>query len=196
MSKTGRKPLERPSLAQIEAEISRVKYKSGFGRAMRSTIYALAVVAAIAVLVATLWMPVLQITGMSMSPTMEDGQIVLCIKSNQFEAGEPVAFYYNNKILVKRIIASAGSWVDIDEKGNVYVDGLLLNEPYLTEKALGECNIELPYQVPDGKVFVMGDDRAVSLDSRTTAVGCVSSEQLLGQVRIRIWPLAEFGPIQ
>lgn len=196
MSKTGRKPLERPSLAQIEAEISRVKYKSGFGRAMRSTIYALAVVAAIAVLVATLWMPVLQITGMSMSPTMEDGQIVLCIKSNQFEAGEPVAFYYNNKILVKRIIASAGSWVDIDEKGNVYVDGLLLNEPYLTEKALGECNIELPYQVPDGKVFVMGDDRAVSLDSRTTAVGCVSSEQLLGKVRIRIWPLAEFGPIQ
>lgn len=196
MSKTGKKPLERPSLAQIEAEISRVKYKSGFGRAMRSTIYALAVVAAIAVLVATLWIPVLQITGMSMSPTMEDGQIVLCIKSNQFEAGEPVAFYYNNKILVKRIIASAGSWVDIDEKGNVYVDGLLLNEPYLTEKALGECNIELPYQVPDGKVFVMGDDRAVSLDSRTTAVGCVSSEQLLGQVRIRIWPLAEFGPIQ
>ena len=196
MSKTGKKPLERPSLAQIEAEISRVKYKSGFGRAMRSTIYVLAVVAAIAVLVATLWMPVLQITGMSMSPMMEDGQIVLCIKCNQFEAGEPVAFYYNNKILVKRIIASAGSWVDIDEKGNVYVDGLLLNEPYLTEKALGECNIELPYQVPDGKVFVMGDDRAVSLDSRTTAVGCVSSEQLLGQVRLRIWPLAEFGPIQ
>jgi len=195
MSKTGRKTLERPNLAQIEAEISRVKYKSGFGRAVRSTIYVLAVVAAVAVLVATLWMPVLQITGMSMSPTMEDGQIVLCIKSSEFDTGEPVAFYYNNKILVKRIIASAGSWVDIDEQGNVYVDGHLLEEPYLREKAFGECNIELPYQVPDGKVFVMGDDRAVSLDSRTTAVGCVSSEQLLGQVKFRIWPFAAFGPI-
>ena len=196
MSKNSQQPLERPNLSQIEAEISRVKYKSGFGRAMRSTVYVLAVVAAVAVLISTLWMPVLQVTGMSMSPTLEDGQIIVCFKSNEFEAGEPIAFYYNNKILVKRIIASSGSWVDIDEAGNVYVDGMLLDEPYLTEKAYGECNIELPYQVPDGKVFVMGDDRAVSLDSRTTAVGCVSSEQLLGQVRFRIWPFEAIGPVQ
>jgi len=195
MSKINTKPMERPSLAQIEAEISRIKYKNGFGRAMRSTLSVLAVVAAVAVLISTLWVPVLQITGTSMAPTLEDGQIVLCMKRSTFLPGEPVAFYYNNKILIKRIIASAGSWVDMDEQGNVFVDGQILEEPYLMEKALGEYNITLPYQVPDGKVFVMGDDRTVSLDSRTTAVGCVSREQLLGQVRFRIWPFDQLGPV-
>lgn len=188
--------VEYPSLEQMEEEISRLKYKKSYGSALRGTLYSLAVVAAIAILVATLWLPVLQITGSSMTPTLEDGQFVVAIKNDDFQPGDITAFYYNNKILIKRVIASEGDWVDIDADGNVYVNGLLLEEPYIQEKSLGECNIELPYQVPDGKVFVMGDDRAISLDSRTTAVGSVSKEQVLGQVMFRVWPLKEFGSIK
>jgi len=195
MKQGKREQLTYPSLEEMEQEISRIKYKGRFGSALRGTLYSLAVVAAIAVLIATLWMPVLQITGTSMEPNLVNGEIVLSVKDTSFETGEIVAFYYNNKILVKRAIASAGSWVDIDLDGNVLVNGIPLDEPYLTEKALGECNIELPYQVPDGKIFVMGDDRAVSLDSRTTAVGCVSQEQILGRVVFRIWPFGRFGSI-
>ena len=196
MSKKEMTELEYPSLDQMEAEISRLKYRKRYGSALRGTLYSLAVVAAAAILIATLWMPVLQITGASMDPTLVDGQLVVALKNDEFDAGDITAFYYNNKILIKRVIASAGDWVDIDADGNVYVNGILLEEPYLQEKALGECNIELPYQVPDGRVFVMGDDRAVSLDSRTTAVGCVSKEQVLGQVVFRAWPLKEVGPVK
>lgn len=188
--------LEYPTLEQMEEEIAYLKYRKKYGSALRGTIYSLAVVAAIAILIATLWMPVLQITGASMTPTLVDGQFVVAVKSNEFQPGDITAFYYNNKILIKRVIASAGDWVNIDEAGNVYVNGVLLEEPYLPEKALGECNIELPYQVPDGKVFVMGDDRAVSLDSRTTAVGPVSKEQVLGRVLFRVWPFGELGRIE
>lgn len=189
-------PVEYPTLEQMEEEISYLKYRKKYGSVLRGTINSLAVVAAIAILIATLWMPVLQITGASMTPTLIDGQFVVAMKTDKFEPGDITAFYYNNKILIKRVIASAGDWVNIEENGDVFINGILLEEPYLTEKALGECNIELPYQVPDGKVFVMGDDRAVSLDSRTTAVGPVSSEQVLGRVVLRVWPLAEFGQIR
>ena len=187
--------VEYPSLEQMEDEIARLKYKKRYGSALRGTLYSLAVVAAIAILIATLWMPVLQITGTSMDPTLVDGQFVVALKNSDFEIGDITAFYYNNKILIKRVIASEGEWVDIDKDGNVFVNGVLLDEPYLQEKSLGECNNELPYQVPDGKIFVMGDDRAVSLDSRTTAVGSVSKEQILGQVVFRVWPLEKFGSI-
>lgn len=183
------KQAEYPTLEQMEEEIHRVKYQHRFGSALRGTVYSLAVVAAIAILVAMLWMPVLQITGTSMTPTLVDGQLVVTIKTTEFEPGDITAFYFNNKILVKRVIASPGDWVEIDHDGNVYVNNVLLEEPYLTEKALGECNIEMPYQVPDGRFFVMGDDRAISLDSRTTAVGTVSAEQLVGRVVLRVWPL-------
>lgn len=188
--------VEYPSLEQMEQEIARLKYKKSYGSALRGTLYSLAVVAAIAILVATLWMPVLQITGASMEPTLVDGQFVVVLKNDDFVPGDITAFYYNNKILIKRVIASAGNWVDIDADGNVAVNGIQLEEPYIQEKSLGECNIELPYQVPDGKVFVMGDDRAISLDSRTTAVGSISKEQVLGQVVFRVWPLKEFGAIR
>lgn len=190
-----REEIAYPSLEEMEQEISRIKYKGRFGSALRGTLYSLAVVAAIAVLIATLWLPVLQITGTSMEPNLVNGEIVLSVKDTSLEPGEIAAFYYNNKILVKRVVATAGSWVDLDLNGNVYVNGELLDEPYLTEKSIGECNIELPYQVPDGKVFVLGDDRAISLDSRTTAVGCVSQEQTLGRVVFRIWPLNRLGSI-
>ena len=187
---------EYPSLEQMEDEIARLKYRKKYSSLLRGTIYSLAVVAAVAILVATLWMPMLQITGASMDPTLVDGQFVVALKNNEFKPGDITAFYYNNKILIKRVIASAGDWVDISEDGSVYVNGVLLEEPYIQEKALGECNIELPYQVPDGKVFVMGDDRPVSLDSRTTAVGPVSKEQVLGRVVFRVWPLSSFGSVK
>lgn len=192
----GDKYLQYPTLDQMEEEISRLKYRKRYGRALRGTVYSLAVVAAVAILVATLWMPVLQITGASMAPTLVDGQFVVAVKKSEFQTGDITAFYYNNKILIKRVIASAGDWVNISENGDVYVNGVLLEEPYIKEKSLGECNIEFPYQVPDGKVFVMGDDRAVSLDSRTTAVGPVSKEQVLGRVVFRVWPLSAFGRVE
>ena len=163
---------------------------------MKSTIYTLITVAAVAVLVATLWLPVLQIYGSSMSPTLQDGEIIFTLKTNKFERGEIIAFYYNNKILVKRVIAGPGEWVNIDPDGTVYIDGVALEESYLTEKAFGDTNIELPYQVPDGKYFVMGDQRSTSADSRNTAVGCVSKDQLVGKILFRVWPLKDMGKVE
>lgn len=190
------KPLELPSIEQLEAELGREKYRWRFRRVLRSTIYALVTVAAAAVLVATLWMPVLQISGNSMAPTLNDGEIVLSLKGGgNFQPGDIVAFYYDNKILVKRVIAGPGDWVDIDEKGTVFVNEEELYEPYLTEKALGDCNIDLPYQVPESKLFVMGDHRSVSLDSRNTALGCVSNDQIVGQLLFRVWPRNGIGPL-
>lgn len=185
-----------PSAAQLRAELKRERYRRSYGETLRSTVFILVVVAAVAVLVATLMLPVLQIYGSSMSPTLTDGEIVLSVKTGELHHGDVVAFYYNNKILVKRVIAGPGQWVDIDEYGNVYVDGELLEEPYLEEKALGTCNIELPYQVPDGRWFVMGDHRSVSVDSGDQSVGCVSEEQIVGRLTLRLWPLDRIGVLE
>ena len=186
-------PAELPDLEQLKAELNRENYKSRYRSVLRSTIYTLIVVAAVAVLVATIWMPVLQIYGSSMTPTLEESDIVISVKGSDFEPGDLVAFYLGNKILVKRCIAGPGQWVDIDEDGNVSVDGQLLEEPYLTEKALGDCNIKLPYQVPESRYFCMGDHRSTSVDSRNTAVGCVAEEQIVGKIVFRVWPLMKFG---
>ena len=185
-----------PTVEAIDQEIRRVKYWRRYRRNLRGAVYSLLVVAAVAVLVSTLWLPVLRITGSSMEPTLADGELVAAVKTSRFQPGDVIAFYYNNKILVKRVVASAGDWVDLDDKGNVYVNNVALEEPYIMEKSRGECNIELPYQVGDGRVFVMGDDRAISLDSRTTTVGTVSQEQVLGRVAYRVWPLKSFGKLQ
>ena len=181
-----------PSAELLEKELKRVRYKETYSKTFRSTVYALITVAAVAILIATLVMPVLQIYGTSMSPTLSDGDIIVAIKGSDFENGDLIAFYYNNKILVKRVIAQSGEWVDIDKHGNVKVNGVPLEEPYLSDKALGECDIELPYQVPEGRIFVMGDHRSISVDSRNTALGCVADEQVVGRLLGRIWPITEF----
>lgn len=184
------------SVEQIEQERDRLRHQSRYKKTLRSTVAILVVVAAAAVLVAMLWMPVLRICGTSMEPTLQDGQIVVTVKGSSFEPGDVVAFYQGNTLLIKRYIAGPGQWVDIDDDGNVSVDGTLLDEPYIAEKAYGETNIKLPYQVPEKRFFLMGDNRDVSIDSRNTTVGCVSSEQIVGKVVFCIWPLSSFGPVK
>ncbi len=187
---------EMPSSEELEKELNRVKYRRRYHVTLRSTVYTLITVAAIAILIATLWLPVLQIYGSSMLPTLNEGDIVVSLKGADFHTGDVLSFYYNNKILVKRIIAGPGDWVDIDEFGTVYVNGEEIDEPYLTEKALGECDLALPYQIPDGRYFVMGDHRATSVDSRSTIVGCVAEEQIVGKIVFRVWPLDRFGKVK
>ena len=185
-----------PEIDELKAELNRVKYKRRYINVFKSTVYTLVVVAAFAVLVATLWMPVLQIYGSSMTPTIEEGQIVVSVKSKNFEQGDLVAFYIGNKLLVKRIIATPSDYVLVDENGTVFVNGEELDEPYVSEKAFGECDIEYPYQVPDSKYFLMGDHRKTSIDSRTSAVGCISDEEIVGKILFCVWPISDFGIIE
>lgn len=190
MQKESQKTLEIPSVEQLEEELKRVKYQERYREVLRSTVYILVVVAAFAVLVATLWLPVLHIYGSSMTPTLKEGDIVVSVKSKEYKQGEIIAFYYNNKILIKRVIAGPGDWIDIKEDGTVYINGEKLREPYISEKALGDCDIELPYQVPESRIFVMGDHRSISVDSRKKTVGCVAEEQIVGKLVMLVWPLS------
>ena len=187
--------LNTPDIPELEAELRRERHKHRYTSALRSTVFTLVVVAAFASLVATLWMPVLQIYGNSMSPTLQEGQIVVSVKGSDFEQGDLVSFYIGNKLLVKRVIAGPGDWVDISADGTVSVNGQVLDEPYLTEKALGECDLEFPYQVPESRYFLMGDNRATSVDSRSSVVGCVSTDQILGKIVFCLWPFSDFGKL-
>ncbi len=183
------------SAEQWESTLNQQRYRKNFASTMKNTVYALITVAAIAVLVAVLLLPVLRIYGTSMSPTLDEGNYVLSVKGSNFETGDVIAFYYNNKILIKRVIAQPGEWVDIAKDGTVYVNNVKIDEPYVTDLAFGECDIELPYQVPESRVFVMGDHRDVSVDSRSTTIGCVAEEQIVGKIVFCIWPYADFGAV-
>jgi len=184
-----------PTTSEIEELYKKAKYRKLFSEKIRSTVFMLIVVAAFAILVAMLYLPTLRIYGKSMKGTLESGDIVLAVKSNRFKTGDVVAFYYNNNILVKRVIAKSGDWVNITKDGTVYVNDKKINEPYIENKAYGETNIKFPYQVPENRIFVLGDNRKVSIDSRNTSVGAVSDEQLVGKLIFRIWPLSDIGTL-
>jgi len=190
-----KKIISLPTKGQLEEELKREKYRHRYFYVLRNTIYMLITVSAISVLIATLFLPVLQIYGNSMTPTLTEGEIVLSLKGSDFEQGDIIAFYYNNKILVKRVIAVSGEWVEIDNQGNVSVNGEPLDEPYLTDKAMGECDLTFPYQIPEGRCFVMGDHRSTSVDSRSSTIGCIAEEEIVGKIVFTIWPLNHFGQI-
>lgn len=177
-----------PDAEQLSNEIKRIRYIKEYRRMLLNTVSSLIVVAAVAVLISMLFLPVLRVTGTSMTPTFMNDELVICNKRGNFKSGDVVAFYFNNKILLKRVIGTAGDVIDIKEDGTVYLNGEVLDEPYVNEKALGECDIKLPYQVPDNRIFVMGDHRSTSIDSRSTSVGCIADEYIIGKVILRIWP--------
>ena len=185
-----------PTTDHLAEAVKKDRYVNRFRSTVRSTFLSLVVVAAVAVLVAVLFLPILRIYGKSMNGTLDSGDVVVSIKTANLKTGDVIAFYYNNNILVKRVIANPGDWVDIDKDGNVYVNNVKLEEPYLQEKAYGETNIEFPYQVPDGKIFAMGDNRSVSIDSRNTSIGCIAEEQIVGKIVYRVWPFTGFGAVQ
>lgn len=191
------KELERdiPTAEQLKSEIRRIRYKKNYIKTLYNTIASLLVVAAVAVLVSMLFLPVLRVTGTSMTPTLYNNELLLCNKRSDFKSGDVIAFYFNNKILLKRVIAAPGDTIDIAEDGTVYLNGEVLDEPYVNEKAFGECDIKLPYQVPDSRFFVMGDHRSVSIDSRSSSVGCIADEYVIGKVVFRIWPFEVIGTI-
>ena len=184
-----------PTVKQLESELKNIRYRKEFRKILMSTVSSLLVVAAIAVLISMLLLPVLRVTGSSMTPTMQNDELIICSKRSNFRSGDIVAFYYNNKILLKRVIGTSGDIIDISEDGTVFVNGQALDEPYLSEKSLGECDIELPYQVPDNRIFVMGDHRSVSVDSRSSSVGCIADEYVIGKVIFRIWPFESLGTV-
>ena len=181
-----------PQLDALQKELKRERYKRRFRRLLRSTVNALIVVAAVAALIATLILPVLQIAGTSMEPSLSDGDIVLLVKTDNLESGDLCAFYYSNKILIKRIIATPGDYIWIESDGAVFLNGEVLDEPYVSEKALGECDVEFPYQVPENSYFVMGDKRETSIDSRSSVIGCIAEDQIIGKIFCKFWPLSEF----
>lgn len=181
-----------PQLDDLQKELKRERYKRRFRRMLRSTLYALIVVAAVAALIATLILPVLQIAGTSMEPNLNDGDIVLLVKSKNLDTGDLCAFYYSNKVLIKRIIGKPGDQIWIEADGTVFVNGEPLDEPYISKKALGECDVEFPYEVPENSYFVMGDRRETSIDSRSTVIGCVPKDQIIGKIFCKFWPLTEF----
>lgn len=190
------KPNTPPTTEQLEQELYREKYKNRYLKILRSTFYALIVVAALSVLVATILLPVFQIYGTSMKPTLTEGDIVFSIKAKQFKRGDIVAFYYNNRILVKRVIALPGETVTIYSNGDVYVSGVYLEEPYIKAKNAGETDIEYPYTVPENSYFVLGDHRNTSIDSRNSAIGCIDGEEIVGKILFTVWPFAHFGTVE
>ena len=177
-----------PTIKQVETERKRYRRQKAYNKALSGTIYVLTIVAAVAVLIATLVLPVLQIEGTSMEPTLVNGDVVLLTKTTSFDRGELCGFSWNNKLLIKRVIGISGDWIEIDTDGTVYLNGEKLDEPYAEQLSVGECDLEFPFQVPQEQYFVLGDMRESSIDSRSTLIGCVEKDQIVGKVFFRIWP--------
>ena len=192
MGQNKQKEVEFPSLKQVEIERKRYRRKKAYFKALRGTVYVLTIVAAIAVLISTLILPVLQIEGTSMEPTLSNGDIVLLVKTTKFDRGDLCGFTWNNKLLIKRVIGIPGDWIEIDTDGTVYLNGDKLEEPYVAQLAFGECDLVFPFQVPQEQYFVIGDMRESSIDSRNTLIGCIPKSQIVGRVFLRVWPLASF----
>lgn len=188
-----KKEVSLPTKKQVEAERKRYRRQKAYNKALRGTVYVLTIVAAVAVLIATLILPVLQIEGTSMEPTLSNGDVVLLMKTTRFDHGDLCAFTWNNKLLVKRVIGLPGDWIEIDTDGTIYLNGDKLDEPYVEHKALGECDLEFPFQVPQEQYFVIGDMRESSIDSRNTVIGCIPKDQIVGKVFFRVWPFKKIG---
>ena len=182
-----------PTKTQVETERKRYRRQKAYNKALRGTVYVLTIVAAVAVLIATLVLPVLQIEGTSMEPTLTNGDIVLLTKTTRFSREELCAFTWNNKLLVKRVIGLPGDWIEIDTDGTIYLNGEKLDEPYVEQQAFGECDLEFPFQVPQEQYFVVGDMRESSIDSRNSLIGCIPKDQIVGKVFFRVWPFVSIG---
>jgi len=185
----------RPSTGEISQELAQRSRQKNTRRVLRSTVFVLLIVAAAAILLATQLLPTLKIYGASMAPTLEEGQLVTAVRGSEYRTGDVIAFYYNNKLLVKRVIAGPGEWFNLQPDGTVYVNGVRLEEPYLEERSFGSCDLTLPYQVPEEHYFVLGDQRESSVDSRLSQVGCIPREQIVGRIVFCIYPLDRFGPV-
>ena len=183
-----KKEVSLPTKKQVETERKRYRRQKAYNKALRGTVYVLTIVAAVAVLIATLVLPVLQIEGTSMEPALSNGDVVLLMKTTRFERGDLCGFTWNNKLLIKRVIGLPGDWIEIDTDGTIYLNGDKLEEPYVEHKALGECDLEFPFQVPQEQLFVIGDMRESSIDSRNTVIGCIPKDQIVGKVFFRVWP--------
>ena len=183
-----KKEVSLPTKKQVETERKRYRRQKAYNKALGGTVYVLTIVAAVAVLIATLILPVLQIEGTSMEPTLHNGDIVLLMKTTRFERGDLCGFTWNNKLLIKRVIGVPGDWIEIDTDGTVYLNGEKLDEPYVEQIAFGECDLEFPFQVPAEQYFVIGDMRESSIDSRNTLIGCIPKDQIVGKVFFRVWP--------
>lgn len=189
------KQIDLPTVEQIETELKREDNKKEYNRVLRSTVFVLLLVTAVAVILAVLMFPVLEIKGDTMTPTLQDGDIVVCAKVNEYHRGDIIVFYYDDTLLIKRVIAVGGDQVDMDEDGNVSINGVRISEPYATEKVLGDHDANFPYAVQKDEFFVLGDDRTQSVDSRNTALGAVTQDLIVGKLLFRLWPFQAIGGI-